>query len=84
MKMAEFVSLKVYQFTLKKLRIQTCKDVQTHACRIRKYYMICCLEYYHKNNYWDRYVSAISADPDQTALEQSDQGLHALPFRLHL
>ena len=29
----------------------------------------------------DRYAWANSADPDQT--EQSDQGLHCLPFRLH-
>ena len=32
----------------------------------------------------DRYAWANSADPDQTALEeQSDQGLHCLPFHLH-
>ena len=32
----------------------------------------------------DRYAWANSADPDETApLEQSDQGLHCLPFRLH-
>ena len=30
----------------------------------------------------DRYAWANSADPDQTQ-EQSDQGLHCLPFRLH-
>ena len=29
----------------------------------------------------DRYAWANSADPDQK--EQSDQGLHCLPFRLH-
>ena len=34
----------------------------------------------------DRQVWANSADPDQTAPreEQSDQGLHCLPFPLHL
>ena len=34
----------------------------------------------------DRYAWANSADQDQTAPreeEQSDQGLHCLPFRLH-
>ena len=36
----------------------------------------------------DRYAWANSADPDQTAPrglleEQSDQGLHCLPFHLH-
>ena len=34
----------------------------------------------------DRQIWANSADPDQTAPrgeEQSDQGLHCLPFRLH-
>ena len=32
----------------------------------------------------DRQVWANSADPDQTAQEQSDQGLHCLQFPLHL
>ena len=41
---------------------------------------------YRKNSkYWDIYVCADSVDSDQTALkEQSDQGLHCLPFCLHL
>ena len=40
---------------------------------------------YHKDSkYWDRKVNANGADPDQTALEQSDQGLHCLPFHLRL
>ena len=33
--------------------------------------------------FWDRQVWADSVEPDQTE-EQSDQGLHCLPFRLHL
>ena len=32
----------------------------------------------------DRQVCANSADPDQTAEEQSDQGLHCLQFQPHL
>ena len=31
----------------------------------------------------DRYAWANGADPDQTAPEQSDLGLHCLSFRLH-
>ena len=44
-------------------------------------------EHFHKEMYrndpkfLDRQVSASSADPDQTA---PPQGLHCLPFRLHL
>ena len=37
-------------------------------------------QYRHDPKFSDRYASANSADPDQTA----DQGLHCLPFRLHL
>ena len=32
----------------------------------------------------DRQIWANSVDPDQTAEQQSDQGLHCLPFHLHL
>ena len=41
-------------------------------------------DFYYRNDpkFSDRYVWANSADPDQTE-EQSDQGLHCLPFRLH-
>ena len=35
---------------------------------------------FHKNR--DRRDSASSIDPDQTALQQSDQDLDCLPFRL--
>ena len=39
------------------------------------------MEHYHNDpKFSDRHVWANSADPD---LEQSDQGLHFLPFRLH-
>ena len=44
-------------------------------------------EYRNDPKFSDRYAWANSADPDQTAPrgaeEQSDQGLHCLPFRLH-
>ena len=42
------------------------------------------LKYTYRNDskFSDRYAWANSADPDQTE-EQSDQGLHCLPFRLH-
>ena len=41
--------------------------------------------YHNDPKFSDRYAWANSADPDQTAPrgEQSDQGLHCLPFRLH-
>ena len=40
--------------------------------------------YRNEPKFSDRQVLANSADPDQTLLlEQSDQGLHCLPFRLH-
>ena len=38
--------------------------------------------YGNSPNFLDRQVFANSADPDLE--EQSDQGLHCLPFRLHL
>ena len=42
------------------------------------------LAYRNDPKFSDRYALANSADPDQTApQEQSDQGLHCLPFRLH-
>ena len=37
-------------------------------------------DYRNDPKFLDRYAWANSADPDQ---EQSDQGLHYLPFRLH-
>ena len=37
--------------------------------------------YHNDPTFLDRWVSANSADPDQTA---SDQGLHCLQFHLHL
>ena len=39
---------------------------------------------YYRNEpkFSDRYAWANNADPDQTE-EQSDHGLHCLPFRLH-
>ena len=51
------------------------------------------MEYPNDLNFLDRHVWANSVDPDQTAPrgvvsllqeEQSDQGLHCLPFRLQL
>ena len=40
--------------------------------------------YPNEPKFSDRQVLANSADPDQTLLlEQSDQGLHCLLFRLH-
>ena len=43
------------------------------------------IAYCKNSKYWDMYVSAKSADSDQTAhKEQSDQDLHCLPFILHL
>ena len=39
-----------------------------------------CFFFYHNVHSF----RANSVDPDQTAQEQSDQGLHYLPFRLHL
>ena len=42
-----------------------------------------CQTYRNVPKFSDRQVWANSADPDQTALEESsDQGLHCLPFRL--
>ena len=42
-------------------------------------------DYRNDPKFSDRKVWANSADPDQTApREQSDQGLHCLPFCLHL
>ena len=41
------------------------------------------MPYCNDPKFSDRYVWANSADPDQTAPKQSDQGLHCLPFRLH-
>ena len=42
-------------------------------------------ENYHKNSkYWDRMAREISADPDQTAPEQSDHDLHCLLLHKHL
>ena len=38
------------------------------------------LLYHNDPKFSDRYAWTNSADPDQ---EQSDQGLHCLPFRLH-
>ena len=40
--------------------------------------------YCNVRKFSDRQVWANSADPDQTAQEQSDQGLHYLQFALHL
>ena len=43
------------------------------------------LNYHYDPRLLDRQVRTNSVDPDQTApSEQSDQGLHCLPFRLHL
>ena len=39
-------------------------------------------KYRNDSKFSNRYARANSADPDQTE-EQSDQGLHCLPFRLH-
>ena len=39
--------------------------------------------YRNDPKFLDRYAWANSADPDLSAPEQSDQGLHCLPFRLH-
>ena len=42
------------------------------------------MHYRNDPKFLDRYAWANTADPDQTAPgEQSDQGLHCLPFRLH-
>ena len=41
-------------------------------------------QYHENSNYWDRWACANSADPDQTAPEQSDLGLHCLPFHISL
>ena len=38
--------------------------------------------YRYDPKFSDRYTWANSVDPDQTE-EQSNQGLHCLPFRLH-
>ena len=41
-------------------------------------------KYRNDPKFSDRYVWAVSADPDQTAArEQSDQGRHCLLFHLH-
>ena len=40
-------------------------------------------EYHNDPKFSDKYSWANSADPDQTAEEQSDQGLTCLLFRLH-
>ena len=40
-------------------------------------------DYCNVPKFSDRYAWANSADPDHTAPEQSDLGLHCLPFRLH-
>ena len=40
--------------------------------------------YHNDPKFSDRCAWANSADPDQTAQEQSDIGLHCLQFRLHL
>ena len=44
----------------------------------KRYYCI------NDSKFSDRQVWSNSADPDQTAPQQSDQGLHCLPFCLHL
>ena len=53
------------------------KDRKTHitGLQIRNYD----LNYRNDPKFSDRYAWANSADPE----EQSDQGLHCLPFRLH-
>ena len=40
------------------------------------------IRYHNDPKFSDRYAWANSADPNQIE-EQSDQGLHGLPFRLH-
>ena len=49
----------------------------------------CCIPikkvmYHNYPNFLDRQIWADSVDPDQTAEQQSDQGLPCLPFHLHL
>ena len=48
--------------------------------------MIYSIDYIYRNDlkFSDRQVWANSVDPGQTAPEQSDQGLHCLPFHLDL
>ena len=39
--------------------------------------------YHNDSKFSDRQVRANSVNPDQTALNKTDQGLHCLPFCLH-
>ena len=47
-------------------------------------FVILIVTYRNVPKFLDRQVWANSADPDQTAHEQSDQDLHCLQFPLHL
>ena len=55
-----------------------------HMFMTYKTCVFCSVKYRNDPKFLDRKACANNVDPDQTAQEQSDQGLHCLLFHLHL